>query len=263
MPWTFAHPAAVLPFRRFSGPGRLSFAALVIGSMNPDFPYYIGRFDLANFTHTPFGILVVCLPTGLLVLSFALWLREPIAQILPQPHRDALLAHSALPHFTLRWLSLAAASLISGAATHVLWDAFTHEGRFFVNHIEALRMPLFSAFNREFLVFNIIQHASTVLGVILLTGVYYRYARRFGSFATIAAADRRRYAVLAVIAFAAIVCALPLTLMDATDAGDEMNVSKLIIRQVVYATAAFFVLLSCTALWRRKRADPEASVSGR
>lgn len=251
MPWTFAHPAAVLPIRRFSGPSRLSFAALVIGSMSPDFLYYVGRFDLANFTHTPFGVLLVCLPAGLLVLSVALWLRGAIAQILPQPHRDVLLAHSALPHFTLRSLSLAAASLMLGAATHVLWDAFTHEGRFFVKHIEFLRVPLFAAFNREFHVFNIIQHASTALGVALLVGVYCRHARRFGSFTALTTADLRRYGVLVVIALAAIVCALPLALMDAMDPGTEMNVSKLIVRQVVYATAAFFVLLSCVALWLR------------
>jgi hypothetical protein len=251
MPWTFAHPAAVLPIRRFSGPGRLSFAALVIGSMSPDFLYYVGRFDLANFTHTPIGVLLVCLPAGLFVLSVAQWLREPIAQILPQPHREVLLAHSALPLFTLRSLGLAAASLLLGAATHVLWDAFTHEGRFFVTHIEFLRVSLFVAFNREFHVFNIIQHASTVLGVTLLAGAYYRHARRFGSFTALTTADLRRYSVLVVIALAAIVCALPLALMDAMDPGTEMNVSMLIVRQVVYATAAFFVLLSCMALWRR------------
>src|SRR5262245_9526920 len=130
MPWTFAHPAGVLPFRRFSGPGRLSFGALLIGSMSPDFVYYVGRFDLGAFTHTPLGVLVVCLPAGLLVLALALWLRDPIAQLLPQPHRDALLAtRSALAHFTVRSLSLAAASLLLGAATHVLWDSFTHQGR--------------------------------------------------------------------------------------------------------------------------------------
>lgn len=256
MPWTLAHPAAVLPFRRFSGPGRLSFGALFIGSMSPDFLYYIGRFDLATFTHTPLGVFVICLPAGLLVLALALWLRDPIAQILPQPHRDALLAtRCALPQLTLRSLSLAAASLLLGATTHVLWDSFTHEGRFFVNHIEFLRVPIFAALDREFRIFNIIQHASTALGVTFLVAVYYRHATRFGSFTALTARDLRRYGVLALVALAAMVCALPLALMDATDAGDEVNVSKLIVRQVVYATAAFFVLLSCTALWRSKRAD--------
>jgi hypothetical protein len=250
MPWTFAHPAAVLPLRRFSGPGRLSFAALIIGSMSPDFLYYVGLFDRANFTHTPLGVFVVCLPAGLLVLCLALSMRDPIAQILPQPHREALLAtRSVLPYLTLRSLSLVAASIGIGATTHILWDAFTHEGRFFVKHIEFLRVPLFAALNREFRVFNILQHASTLLGVTLLTGVYYRHARRFGSFFTLVAADRRRYTVLVVVALVAIVCALPLALRDATDAGVETNVSKLIVRQVVYATAAFFVLLSCIALW--------------
>jgi len=36
MPWTIAHAAAVLPLRRMAG-GRLSFAALCIGSVAPDF----------------------------------------------------------------------------------------------------------------------------------------------------------------------------------------------------------------------------------
>jgi hypothetical protein len=256
MPWTLAHPAAVLPFRRFSGLGRLSFGALFIGSMSPDFVYYVGRFDLATFTHTPVGVFVVCLPAGLLVLALALWLRDPIAQILPQPHRDALLAtRSALPYLTLRSLGLAAASLLLGATTHVLWDSFTHEGRFFVNHIESLRAPVFAALGHEFRVFNIMQHASTAIGVSLLVAVYYRYAARFGSFTAFTAPDLRRYGVLALVAVAAMVCALPLALIDATGAGDEVNVSKLIVRQVVYATAVFFVLLSCTALWRHKCAD--------
>src|ERR1700744_2163138 len=37
MPWTFAHPAAVLPLRKALR-SRLSFCALVVGSMSPDFP---------------------------------------------------------------------------------------------------------------------------------------------------------------------------------------------------------------------------------
>jgi len=219
--------------------------------MSPDFVYYIGRFDLGNFTHSPLGVLVTCLPAGLLVLALALWLRDPIAQILPQPHRDALLATGpARPHFTLRPLSLAAASLWLGAITHVLWDSFTHEGRYFVSHIELLRAPIFSALGREFRVFNVIQHASTALGVTLLVAAYYRHARRFGSLTTLTAQDLRRYGVLALVALVAMICALPLALLDATEAADSLNVSKLIVRQVVYATAAFFVLISCAALWR-------------
>ena len=256
MPWTFAHPAAVLPLLPLAGPGRLSFAALVVGSMSPDFGYYIGSFELASFAHTPLGVLVVCLPAGLLILSLILWLREPIAQLLPQPHRHALLAacHLQAP-LSLRSLSLIAISLLLGATTHVLWDAFTHEGRFFVQHIEVLRVPLFTALHREFRVFNLVQHASTVVGIAFLVVAYYRYARRFGTFNALTTADRRCYVVLALIALAAIVCAVPLALYDAKDTGAQTNVSKFVVHQVIYATTAFFTLLSCAALWRRKRRD--------
>ncbi|MEJ8845393.1 DUF4184 family protein [Variovorax rhizosphaerae] len=46
MPWTFAHPAAVLPLRRLTGEGRLSFAVLVVGSMSPDFDARTNLFRL-------------------------------------------------------------------------------------------------------------------------------------------------------------------------------------------------------------------------
>jgi Domain of unknown function (DUF4184) len=47
MPWTLAHPAAVLPLRPLC-PHRLSFGALVVGSVSPDIGYYVSCFDLAR-----------------------------------------------------------------------------------------------------------------------------------------------------------------------------------------------------------------------
>ena len=63
MPFTLSHPLAVVPLRRWC-PARLNFAALVIGSMSPDFGYFIGQFDAAAFAHTIPGLFTVCLPTG-------------------------------------------------------------------------------------------------------------------------------------------------------------------------------------------------------
>ena len=68
MPWTFAHPVAVLPLRRFC-PAQFNFAALAIGALTPDFGFYVNLFSLATDAHTLLGSFLVCLPTGLVLLA--------------------------------------------------------------------------------------------------------------------------------------------------------------------------------------------------
>src|SRR5258708_34311473 len=85
MPWTFVHPAAVLPLRKYFA-NRHLFGAVVVGSISPDFGYYVGRFDMATTAHTLLGLLIVCLPTGLALLVLIRILHRPGANLLPQPH---------------------------------------------------------------------------------------------------------------------------------------------------------------------------------
>jgi hypothetical protein len=49
MPFTFAHPAAVLPLRRFC-PDRLVWSALVIGTVSPDLEYFVRLAPSARWT---------------------------------------------------------------------------------------------------------------------------------------------------------------------------------------------------------------------
>src|SRR5580704_6496880 len=94
MPWTFAHPAAVLPLRPLRA---LPFGALIAGSCVPDLGYYVERRELAALAHTAPGLVLVCLPAGLAVFALARFLHRPVASLLPEPHRGALLgtAHAA------------------------------------------------------------------------------------------------------------------------------------------------------------------------
>lgn len=138
MPWTFAHPAAVLILRRRAAP--LSFAGLVVGSIAPDVGYYVGRFDLASTAHTLVGLLTVCLPVGLVLVAIVRAMRRSLAYLLPQLHRAALLS---LPRsdllgsaYTVFWLSL---SVLAGAATHNVWDSFTYEGGYVVRRASLLQ----------------------------------------------------------------------------------------------------------------------------
>src|ERR1035438_3630138 len=93
MPFPLAHPAAVLPLRRYC-PRWLSFPALVIGSLAPDAGYCLGELggrDWGVFTHGVLGSVVFCLPLGMVLLALFYALRSPVVRMLPTPYQQALL----------------------------------------------------------------------------------------------------------------------------------------------------------------------------
>ena len=278
MPWTFAHPAAVLPLRRWCGASGLSFAGLVAGSISPDLLYYVGRFDLGRHTHTPLGILLLCVPLGWLALTAARAMREPVARLLPEPHRSALLAISdeAAPSCsrdgrlaaTLRLV----ASLALGAATHVVWDAFTHDHRFFVEQWPVLRTPLFPLLGGEVRVFGVLQYASSVLGVAALAIAYARWLRRGRAGPATASAarpdgidpsdrvaERRRYIRLGWLALLSIGGAVSLVAIESALGVIDATASRAVVRSVTYAGTWFFALLVAVAWWSGRRARTPAS----
>ena len=177
MPWTISHPAIVLPLRRFT-PRPLDFAALVFGSMTPDFGYYIDRFDLTAVAHTLRGSFIACLPTGLtFMLIFYLFCR-PICYALPSPHRQALLP--ICPNFPTkitRWL-IVLLSLLLGAWTHNFWDAFTHDNGWFVERIAFLRHHVLYIYPIDVCVYLVLQEVFTVIGFVILAIAYRRWLRR-------------------------------------------------------------------------------------
>ena len=121
MPFPLAHPAAVLPFRRWC-PKHLDFLALVIGSLIPDLASSVD--DLEYFSHTLLGSFVLCLPIGLLTVWIFRQIRDPLIATLPNPHRE--LALSFLPWRSAPLFQIAL-SLLLGGWLHDLWDLFTHD----------------------------------------------------------------------------------------------------------------------------------------
>jgi hypothetical protein len=258
MPWTFAHPAAVLPFAR--GPRGLPLAGLVVGAMSPDLLYYTGHFEVAKEAHTPLGILTLCLPIGLLVALVVRLLRGRLVALLPQPHRGAVASLPPRPPLSepREWLLLAAA-IVLGAATHVLWDAFTHGDGLVVQAWPALREPLFTLGPRRFHVYNTLQHASTLFGVACLAIVYRRWLRRTAGAAARAAGpppaafdgdgrERHRVALLAGCVLVAVGVALPLAFEVIGPWHGPFRASMILVRTVIYATTTFALLVVAAAL---------------
>lgn len=165
MPFTLAHPAAVLPFARRP----LVPAALVAGALAPDVPYFLPLprsagswyepFVNATTTHAWPGALTVAVPTAA-VLAALWWLvRAPLRSLVAGEAPGA-----AAPRHAWRSVPWLAASLGLGVLTHVAWDAVTHGDGALVQHVAWLREPLVG----EVPAARVLQHASTAAGLLVL-----------------------------------------------------------------------------------------------
>lgn len=167
MPFTLAHPAAAVPLRRVLGrTGILS--ALVIGSMTPDFAYFLPIGITRGQSHTPAALLWFCLPIGLVTyVAFHGLVKRPLIALLPvrlSTHLAALVAPPAVPGPALA----VATSLVVGALTHIVWDSFTHGGAPAIHVLPRLRTAVVPIGVWDVQLFKLLQHASTALGLALL-----------------------------------------------------------------------------------------------
>ncbi|HKF22280.1 MAG TPA: DUF4184 family protein [Candidatus Angelobacter sp.] len=175
MPFTLAHPAAVLPFRRF-----LVFSALVVGSVAPDFHYFFNLGPRGHFSHSIQGAFLFALPVSITVLwVFQTVMKAPLIALAPQRHQEKLFRFAT----PFRWLPinrfvLILFSLMIGIATHLLWDSITHERGLVVRNFADLRAPALEEFGSQRPLYNVLQHASSLLGLAVLAAWYWRWYRR-------------------------------------------------------------------------------------
>jgi hypothetical protein len=258
MPWTFAHPAAVLPLRPLK---RLSFGALVIGSIAPDIGYYFNCFDFAAAAHTPLGILTLCLPTGLALIVLVRVLHRPVAELMPDPHRQALLSLPLMPRFNTPLAACRVSiSVIVGAVTHVAWDSFTHGTGYLVALVPRLRIPILMLGYRSIPLYELLQHASTALGTGVLVVVYVRWLRTRDPVSAVPShfTDRWRYRFLGALALGSLVAALPIAYFLSTSKPGGPNVTLFVVRYVIFCTTIFAITLSVVAVWVASQWAPAA-----
>ncbi|HET9865498.1 MAG TPA: DUF4184 family protein, partial [Steroidobacteraceae bacterium] len=161
MPFTISHAAAVLPFRRTG----LPLAALMIGSMSPDFAYFVlPRID-SFWTHSASGLWQFCWPVSLAVWwIYVRWLEAPTFALLPPRWRAAFTPSD--PNVGPGTLAFASMAVILGAATHIAWDSFTHAGRTVVNAVPLLEAKLTMVGGSAMPAYSILQHLSTAIGLL-------------------------------------------------------------------------------------------------
>ncbi|PZU45939.1 MAG: DUF4184 domain-containing protein [Microbacterium sp.] len=143
MPFTPSHAVVALPFVRTP----LLPAAIAVGAMTPDLPLFVrGTPVTYQTTHTN-----LVLSTAIALVLLALWcavLRPAVRELSPlwlarrlpaEWDRGALVAPE---WWSRRGVAVSAAilvlSLLLGVLSHIVWDAFTHEGRWGVALVPAL-----------------------------------------------------------------------------------------------------------------------------
>lgn len=142
MPFTPSHPVAVLPFVHWCRQLHLDATCLVIGSMSPDFEYFVYGHLVGQLGHSFLGLFVWCLPMTLVVAALYHWLvKWPWLLVAPRWVTARSLAIGA--PWPARWsgglvVSCIASALI-GALSHLAWDAFTHVDGFFVHQLRCWR----------------------------------------------------------------------------------------------------------------------------
>jgi len=171
VPFTLAHPAAVLPLRRVR---HLRSAPLIVGAMVPDLPYYLpgGIARYVPLTHAFVHSFTVDLALGYALLASLLVLQRPLTALLSARARALCLRALRPFHRPVAW-AFAAPAILLGVWTHLLWDSFTHRDGWMVHRVAALSAPLVIG-PYDGTVSHALQYLSSVAGLCVLVVWYAR-----------------------------------------------------------------------------------------
>lgn len=169
MPFTFSHPAIILPLSYL--PKRwISLTALIVGSMTPDFEYFLRMKVQSIYSHTIPGIFWFDLPLGIIIaFVFHTMVRNTLFLNLPKQIKTRLLTYQTFEwtqYFKCNWI-VVIISLVIGIMSHLFWDSFTHHHGYFVEIIPSLKNKV-NLFNLQIPIFKILQHSSSLVGALLI-----------------------------------------------------------------------------------------------
>ena len=177
MPFTPAHPALVLPLLRsryFSATG------LIIGSMSPDFEYFFKMSVNGIHSHTKAGLLYFDLPvTIILSLIFHQFVKMNLignSPVFIQKRFQDTLQFNFLSYLKTNW-GIFLISAMLGAASHIFWDSFTHNNRFFVRQFSEFYRNTSVPFDgANYPLWYVLQQISTTIGLTAV--VFYIILKR-------------------------------------------------------------------------------------
>ncbi|REJ04407.1 DUF4184 family protein [Microbacterium bovistercoris] len=171
MPFTPSHAVVALPFVRTP----LVPAAVAIGAMTPDLALFTRGIGVTyGFLHAVPNLLWTSLIAAVLLLIWRVVLRPASVELVPAAvaarlpdewrTRGADAARDTFVRAGRPWYPmLLLVSLMIGVLSHILWDSFTHEGRWGVQLLPFLKEPWGSLLGYKWL-----QYGSGLFGLIVL-----------------------------------------------------------------------------------------------
>ncbi|NSL88778.1 DUF4184 family protein [Chitinophaga solisilvae] len=175
MPFTISHIAIVLPFacrrRKY-----LSVTGLMTGTMTPDFLYFILLDPYFSAGHTWWGIFLYDVPLALL-LTFLYHdvVKAALIQYLPgwAGMRIHHFRYFSWDQYFRQHYLVVISSVILGALSHLLLDAFTHGHGYFAGSIPFLRRNI-RIFHHPMEMWYLMQYLSSIAGLLLLIYFFFR-----------------------------------------------------------------------------------------
>lgn len=180
MPFTLAHPAAVI----FSKNRNFNLLGLILGSMAPDFIYFLLFNPSSNLGHTILGFVILNLPICFLLNYLILkFIKNPFIINLPSKicNYYTYLINYDFDFKNTKDIFVFTYSCIVGMLTHIIWDAFTHKTGYFVVNINLLKEYI-HILGYQVPFFKLLQHGSTLLGFVIILYYFYtirRYSNKY------------------------------------------------------------------------------------
>jgi hypothetical protein len=175
MPFTSAHPAAVLPLLRLRWHG-ISASALIAGSVAPDMEYLLRMKLTGGWGHTVTGAVFFSLPIAITMVMVFHLLKKPMIGALPhyfQRRLQPLIRFSFFSYFQQHPFACILC-VITGITTHLIWDGFTHANTIFEKNIPFLSSVIHIPYMPSWPVFRYLQHLSTAAGTLYVVWVFRR-----------------------------------------------------------------------------------------
>jgi hypothetical protein len=208
MPFTFSHPALIIPLLHARPRHRwLSATGLITGSIAPDFEKFF-RLQLASeYSHSFASVFYFSCPVALgLAFLFHAVVRQPLLAHLPTPLQRRL-GHFArfnwVAYFREHYYGVLA-SIILGALLHLLWDSFTHRNALMVRLLPMLSETI-DWNGTPIALFDILAAVSTVTGAVVIGLAVWLMPARTGRVAPAPPTMARYWGLAALVAFALLV----------------------------------------------------------
>lgn len=175
MPLTYlSHQAAVVPLKMWR-PAWFDGTALAFGSMAPDWSYVANGSRFNVNAHVWPGMVWFAVSAATLATLLVRKLEPQIVAGLPR--RPLLMRDLGHRQPVRRRLLVVIGCAALGVATHVVWDAFTHDFRWGPHHIAWLRTQVTIA-GRSMSRAHLLQQMSTVGGAVVTIALLVAISRR-------------------------------------------------------------------------------------